>query len=254
MSLRVFADGDRKLPVGEQWSSGTQLELDEDETRYLARVRRARVDDEVEVFGPGERWRCRILELPQKRGPARLELLDPIPTPARGPARHLLLGLPDRPAALDAIGVATALDVDEIHLIRCLRTPHGPPNPARIESVIRATRRQSGRVDSPRVRNIGSLAEALVRVADVPEIELVYGASEALFTPTLASPERPPPLDLRLRPLGLAIGPEGGFAPEELALLAERGARPLTLGTWILRSELAVAAGLGHLMAGPRAR
>jgi len=39
--------------------------------------------------------------------------------------------------------------------------------------------------------------------------------------------------------VGIFIGPEGGFTPEEVALLTERGAHSVTLGPRILRTETA---------------
>jgi 16S rRNA (uracil1498-N3)-methyltransferase len=42
----------------------------------------------------------------------------------------------------------------------------------------------------------------------------------------------------------LAVGPEGGWSDRERALLVERGAVPLALGTRVLRAETAVLAGL----------
>ena len=48
----------------------------------------------------------------------------------------------------------------------------------------------------------------------------------------------------------LAIGPEGGFTEYELGLLADRGFAPVILGRRILRTEQAVPAFLGRLMAG----
>jgi 16S rRNA (uracil1498-N3)-methyltransferase len=42
----------------------------------------------------------------------------------------------------------------------------------------------------------------------------------------------------------LVVGPEGGFAAQERALLVEHGARPLRLGGRVLRAETAVFAGL----------
>jgi 16S rRNA (uracil1498-N3)-methyltransferase len=37
----------------------------------------------------------------------------------------------------------------------------------------------------------------------------------------------------------LVIGPEGGLAPEEIALLSSRGYRPVRLGPRVLRTETA---------------
>ena len=44
------------------------------------------------------------------------------------------------------------------------------------------------------------------------------------------------------------IGPEGGFAPEEVALAEQSGAKVISLGRRILRTETAAMAVLSHLM------
>lgn len=45
----------------------------------------------------------------------------------------------------------------------------------------------------------------------------------------------------------IAIGPEGGWIDRELESFAEAGFRPVRLGSWILRVEVAVAVALGQL-------
>lgn len=51
-----------------------------------------------------------------------------------------------------------------------------------------------------------------------------------------------------LRRVALIVGPEGGFEPEEAALLAARGARAVTLGPRILRTETAGMAMLAQTL------
>ena len=41
------------------------------------------------------------------------------------------------------------------------------------------------------------------------------------------------------KPLGVIIGPEGGWTDEEIVFLQERGVLPLSLGTFVLRAETA---------------
>ena len=50
------------------------------------------------------------------------------------------------------------------------------------------------------------------------------------------------------RQLALAIGPEGGWAPEELQLFQAEGWHPVTLGPRVLRAETAAIAGFGDLL------
>ena len=48
--------------------------------------------------------------------------------------------------------------------------------------------------------------------------------------------------------LSLVVGPEGGFAPEEVAAVAAAGGRIATLGPRILRCETAPIAALAVIM------
>ena len=48
--------------------------------------------------------------------------------------------------------------------------------------------------------------------------------------------------------LGIIVGSEGGFSPEEAAYLAEKGVHTATLGARILRCETAPLAGLSVIL------
>ena len=48
--------------------------------------------------------------------------------------------------------------------------------------------------------------------------------------------------------MGIFIGPEGGFAEEEIQAAAEKGFVPITLGRRILRTETAGLAALSMLV------
>lgn len=54
--------------------------------------------------------------------------------------------------------------------------------------------------------------------------------------------ELSPPLDI-----GFFVGPEGGFSDQEVELMKEKGFFPISLGSWILRTETAVVAGAAVL-------
>ena len=48
--------------------------------------------------------------------------------------------------------------------------------------------------------------------------------------------------------IAVVIGPEGGMAPEEIEMMHQSGARPVTLGPRIFRTETAGLAALISLM------
>ena len=66
----------------------------------------------------------------------------------------------------------------------------------------------------------------------------------------IAHPSAPPIEDVvtAQMPTVLAIGPEGGWIQRELDTFIERGFKPVSLGTPILRVEAAVASSLGQLL------
>ena len=68
-------------------------------------------------------------------------------------------------------------------------------------------------------------------------------------TRLIAHPHAPPieTVVMDVKPTVLAIGPEGGWIDRELETFIERGFKPVSIGTPILRVEAAVAAALGQL-------
>ena len=48
--------------------------------------------------------------------------------------------------------------------------------------------------------------------------------------------------------IGLFVGPEGGFDPEEVELCLEAGAQPVTLGPRVLRTETAALVGAALIL------
>lgn len=97
---------------------------------------------------------------------------------------------------------------------------------------------QSGRGVIPPVTGPLRFAEAVARLAEEETIVFYEGGGEPLRELAPAGPGR----------LSVFIGPEGGFAPEEIEQLQNAGARVATLGKRILRCETAPLAALAALM------
>jgi 16S rRNA (uracil1498-N3)-methyltransferase len=100
------------------------------------------------------------------------------------------------------------------------------------QQVIVAACEQSGRNRLPELQPIRPLAEWAASwrgagVVCVPDVDSDWGA-----------------LDLPVGALAIAVGPEGGFTTEEVALLRARGLAGVRMGPRVLRTETAAVAAL----------
>jgi RsmE family RNA methyltransferase len=97
-----------------------------------------------------------------------------------------------------------------------------------------------------------AMPELLVRERFRPFVEdeapVLWAAGRRLVAhPTVEQPIERCDLGDTTTPAVVAIGPEGGWVPFELALFERLGFQPFTLGTRILRVETAVVTVLGQL-------
>ena len=94
MSMRAFTP-ERAEPL-----PGSTIELDDEESHYLVKVRRARIGDALELFdGRGGAWAASLRTTGRHASVevgAPLCFAEPVP-------RVVLLGLPDQPATLEAL-------------------------------------------------------------------------------------------------------------------------------------------------------
>ena len=242
MSLRVFAPAQV-----DSLEPGKLLALDDEEARYLIKVRRARVGQAVELLdGLGQAFEARVHAVDRGGRSATIQIESVLPAPPSWPRRTLLLGSIDKVAALEAVTDAVVMGVDDLAWVDCARSQGIAPSPARIERAIRAAQRQCGRPDRPRLARFGSLAAALD--ADFPG-ELVWASlAEPQGSASGDSERGPVPTPAHLNAaLRLAIGPEGGFDADEVALMRAADAHPIRVAPWVLRSERAVVATLARL-------
>jgi len=227
MSLRVFAPA----PL----VPGAEIVLDDDESHYLSRVRRAVPGDAIDLLdGVSSRHGGEVVAIEGRRCRVRVGAAIDLPEPT---PLVLVLGLPDVGAAIESIAVACELGATQIALVRAARTPGVAPTTDRVARVVRAAQRQCGRARPPELAGPLALAEALAQVHTPFRRVATPGAS---------------PLDDRA-PQGagtaLLVGPEGGLTPAEAADARAAGFVPISLGPWTLRTPTAVAAGLALVRA-----
>jgi 16S rRNA (uracil1498-N3)-methyltransferase len=113
---------------------------------------------------------------------------------------------------------------------------------ARWQKIAREASRQSGRLDVPDVEPVTALAQAL-KAAPKEALKLILweGARQTGLRAILPPPDEPPAR------IVIAIGPEGGFAVEEVELARQQGFAPVGLGPRILRTETAALVALAIL-------
>ena len=231
MSLRLFAELAAPEP-------GVRVHLDAEESHYLRRVRRARDGARVELLDGAGAWDALVLGGDERR--SEVQLLAPRPCPAPPRPLTLLLGLPEPAAALEAIAGAAELGAARIILVTCARTQGGPPSGARLARVLRASQRQCGRPSPPEI------------IGPTPLQAAIAGAQGARYFAWEALRGQPDRLTLAAdEPAALVVGPEGGLTEAEAADLHAAGVRPLALGPWTLRTELAAIVGLTRLLFAP---
>jgi 16S rRNA (uracil1498-N3)-methyltransferase len=110
----------------------------------------------------------------------------------------------------------------------------------RWRTIVRSSAAQCRRAFLPAVDSVRTLPELLQEAKQSP---IIVPWEEDQTTPLAAfKPQEPYPN--RGEALFLLIGPEGGFAPQEIEELKRNGAVPVNLGPRILRSDTAAAAAI----------
>ena len=209
------------------------------DVHHLVRVLRVSANDPLECFdGTGFVYRGRIVRCSPKALTVAIEQRFEVPPPhPRVVLAHALIQ-PQRFEWL--IQKATELGVAQIIPVVTARTTVRPEGGSsrliRWRRIAQEAARQSGRTTVPLLDPPQPMASVLALAKRI----------ECVLMPTLAEGASP----LRTLLAGLSafkevavlIGPEGDFAPEEVARAKACGAQPVSLGSLTLRSETAALA------------
>lgn len=220
---------------------GGSVLLDREEARHALGSRRLEAGDAVTLFDGRGRIGQATIENRTRDGsvPVRVGSAETLDRPT--PIIHLRSALPKGDRQSDLFDMAAQLGVASVGPLKCRRSVATDPG---------------GRDD--RRRRILSEACKQARWPWIPDL-----SPEADLGTTLAS-ARAAGLSIAIaHPVGggtapippggsvlLLVGPEGGFADEEVDAALAAGAVPLDLGPSILRTELAAAVGVAILRRG----
>jgi 16S rRNA (uracil1498-N3)-methyltransferase len=237
-ALRVPLDG---ITEGER-------ELPEETARYVARVHRRAVGDELLAFDPERAIEAEGVVVAVGKSHCRVRFEAPRPasrTAARSVTLVQCVGKGDK---LDAV-VRDATELSATRVVPAVAERSvSQPSTARADRLRRIAleaARQSGRGDAPSVEPPMPLTEALARfVAPPPGLSLV-------LDPEASEPAGPRLVALAATsaPLVFVVGPEGGLSEDELREAERLGYARVSLGPVVLRTETVCAAVLGAVLA-----
>ncbi len=231
----------------ERISGNTAFVSDEDEQKHLARALRKKPGDSVH-FVDGEGWVYNGV-LVRMKPEIEIEILDRRRHREAESAEVTLAPSLLKGTRLDlVVEKTTELGVSAIVPMRSARTvagggEQGGQRLERWRRIALSAMKQSLRARLPRIEPVMTL-EDIVDTASSYDLALIAWEEERVRNPDLATE-----LDAETKRVLLMIGPEGGFAPEEIAMAREAGIQTVSLGRARLRSDTAAIAGLTLLMA-----
>ncbi|MEJ2127544.1 MAG: 16S rRNA (uracil(1498)-N(3))-methyltransferase [Woeseiaceae bacterium] len=230
-----------RLFVNDKLSTGAELRLDKDQSRYLGRVLRLHIDDNIQVFnGADGEFEASIKSL--AKNAAVVQVQQPVETTTESPLKiHLVQGI-SRGERMDfVIQKATELGVKRISpvfteygVVR-LDEKRAQKRRDHWQGVATSACEQSGRVRPPLV--------------DAPvALNAWFGAgARETGTDLILQPGAPTPLTSIAAPatkVCLLIGPEGGFSDSEYDDAEVAGFKAVSLGPRVLRTETAALAAI----------
>jgi len=234
-----------RLHVAADLRAEAQLTLDADQTNYLVSVLRMKAGDSVILFnGRDGAWLARVTD-PHRKG-VRLELV--VQTAHQTDASDLWFGFaPLKTGRLDyLVQKATEMGAGAIQPVITRYTQVSKLKADKLAANIIEAAEQCEVLSVPQLQPEISLAELLAGWRDQHGLRRLVFCDEAAVSAS--------PVDLlgwlEGLPVGLLIGPEGGFSDEERQLLlAQPFVIAISLGPRILRADTAAVAALALVQA-----
>jgi 16S rRNA (uracil1498-N3)-methyltransferase len=229
-------------------ATSTTATLTGEQASHLARVLRAEPGQIYDVVANGFLHRAEITEVSEQA--VRFLLHEELESDAALPL-HLLLAIFKFDHMEWAIEKATELGIARITPILARRTEKHLAQAAakRVERwrrIALESAKQSRRTDIPEVTDPIALKPALER--ETTHTRILLSETEQATTLTAALENSQLATDGRTNSStithALAIGPEGGWTPEEMTLFTQHNWQPVTLGPRILRAETAAIAAI----------
>jgi 16S rRNA (uracil1498-N3)-methyltransferase len=232
-----------RLYIDQALTEGRAVELDREQSHYVAHVMRQRMGDEISLFnGRDGEWRAAVSELTRNRvvvsclGQKREQKSEP---------DIWLLFAPLKKTRIDfVVEKATELGVSCLYPVLTERTAVTRINPDRLFARAIEAAEQCERLTVPQIEPATSLNELISKWNENRHLFVMdeTGCGQSVLSAFVETVEK---AEKSVPPCGILIGPEGGFSASELdGLKKQPFVTSVTLGPRILRAETAAVAAL----------
>lgn len=229
---------------------GERIYIEGSDVNHMKNVLRMHAGECLMISdGNNRRYLCEV-DSYEERQRVWLKVIEERPVDTELPSRiYLFQGLPKQEKMELIVQKCVELGVYEIVPVvtrRCivkLDDRKAKKKTERWQQIAESAAKQAGRGIIPKVSEPVSYVEALKRAGELDVVLLPYELAE-----DMAHTRR---IIERIEPgqsVGIFIGPEGGFEKEEVKSALEAGAKEITLGKRILRTETAGLSILSVLM------
>ena len=235
----------RRRWIADTWTATTAT-LTGDQAAHLARVLRAEPGQIFDVVAGGFLHRAEITGVSEAQ--VLFTLHEELESDAALPL-HLLLAVFKFDHMEWALEKATELGIARITPILARRTEKhltlaAPKRADRWRRIALEASKQSRRTDIPEIAAPTTLKSALEHEQSPTRILLSETEQATTLTAALETPVQSISATESVITHALAIGPEGGWTPEEMTLFTQHKWQPVTLGPRILRAETAAIAAI----------
>ena len=232
--------------VNKDQISETSVTITGDDVKHIKKVLRLRAGEKIDVCnGCGTDYKCEIREISE--GAVVAEVLEASENTSESPIKvRVFQGMPKSDKMDYIIQKCVELGVYEIIPVIAKRSVSIPKDvekkTVRWQRIADEAAKQCGRGYLPKVWPAISFSDAMKSVN--PEEELVLMPYECERENSLKAALK----DTDKKTVSVFIGPEGGFDDSEVSLAEKCGAKTVTLGPRILRTETAPLAVCSAIM------
>lgn len=220
--------------------SDSMIQIEGSDVNHIKNVLRMRIGEELTVSdGQGMEYLCEVQEFEEEQ--VLLKIVEMKNSDTELPSKiYLFQGLPKQEKMelivqkCVELGVYAVVPVSMKRCVVKLDAKKGVKKVERWNGIAASAAKQSGRGIVPEVMPVMSYKEALEMAKNLDVILVPYECAEGMeHTKKLIQSVRPG------QSVGIFIGPEGGFDPDEIELAKKTGGQVVTLGRRILRTETA---------------